>query len=625
MVPVTGHFAPSFIAGQQLSVLAEVLVVVEQQPSFFSPTAPGATAGVVAVAFFMQHSSPLVQVLASLVHLVSHLAASVQQADFSPMAPAAVFCFSVESQAAKNMVAQRPAVTSANFLAFMAVAPDELIRSSAYRIGPREIKYMETERVQRRTISLMPPEIPEFQDDPTPGKAPLNEPLEARIDRIRRLSDKARALPRVPGVYLMKDAAGKVLYIGKALCLPDRVSSYFVPSADLGGRKQPMLDVVTDFDILECEAEWEALLLESRLVKDIHPRFNELLRDDKTFPYLAVTMRDEFPGVYVTRNPSDERFAGARIFGPFTSVHALRSAVTFMQRVFQYRTCELDIKSDDPANRRFRPCLLHSIGQCTAPCANLVGKERYRGDVDRFLRFLGSKRSALTRELQAEMAKASAEQRFEDAAVLRDQIHALSKLDDRETRSGEEYDWQPEITIFAGDPTVGTRSLQRTLGLDRPIRCMEAIDIAHLGGAETVGSKVCFVDGRPFKDAYRRYRIESAQNDDYRSMREVVSRRYREAGEGAELFPDVILVDGGLGQLHAALEAFESLGVQPPMVISLAKKEELIYVQRESEPIRLARNNAGLRLCQAIRDEAHRFAQHYHHILRRKRTFGEDQ
>ena len=479
--------------------------------------------------------------------------------------------------------------------------------------------------MQRRTISPMPPEIPEFQDDPTPGKAPLNEPLEARIDRIRRLSDKARALPRVPGVYLMKDATGKVLYIGKALCLPDRVSSYFVPSADLGGRKQPMLDVVTDFDILECEAEWEALLLESRLVKDIHPRFNELLRDDKTFPYLAVTMRDEFPGVYVTRNPSDERFAGARIFGPFTSVHALRSAVTFMQRVFQYRTCELDIKSDDPANRRFRPCLLHSIGQCTAPCANLVGKERYRGDVDRFLRFLGSKRSALTRELQAEMAKASEERRFEDAAVLRDQIHALSKLDDRETRSGEEYDWQPEITIFAGDPTVGTRSLQRTLGLDRPIRCMEAIDIAHLGGAETVGSKVCFVDGRPFKDAYRRYRIESAQNDDYRSMREVVSRRYREAGEGAELFPDVILVDGGLGQLHAALEAFESLDVQPPMVISLAKKEELIYVQRESEPIRLARNNAGLRLCQAIRDEAHRFAQHYHHILRRKRTFGEDQ
>ncbi|MFM8733274.1 MAG: excinuclease ABC subunit UvrC, partial [Phycisphaerales bacterium] len=175
-------------------------------------------------------------------------------------------------------------------------------------------------------------------------------PEDPRPERLRLLSEKARSLPDVPGVYLMKDAAGVVLYVGKAVRLPDRVSSYFVPSADLGARKQPMLDVVEDFEVLECEAEWEALLLESRLVKDLKPRFNELLKDDKTFPYLAVTVREQFPGVYVTRNPSDPRFEGARIFGPFTSVHALRSAVTVMQRVFQYRTCELDIKADDPAN-----------------------------------------------------------------------------------------------------------------------------------------------------------------------------------------------------------------------------------------------------------------------------------
>ena len=477
----------------------------------------------------------------------------------------------------------------------------------------------------------MSPEVPE-NPAPQPGPDPVaggggipDVPRgENRADRLARLGEKARGLPRVPGVYLMKDLEGGILYVGKASCLPDRVGSYFVPSADLGARKQPMLDVVVDFDILPCEAEWEALLLEARLVKDIHPRFNELLRDDKTFPYLVVTVRDEFPAVFVTRNPADERYRGARVFGPFTSVHALRTAVTLMQRVFRFRTCELDIKADDPANRRFRPCLLHSIGQCTAPCANMVGKQRYREDIDRFLRFLGSKRSAMVREMEEEMAKASAERRFEDAAVLRDQVHALRKLDDRETRSGAEYDWQPEVTVFSGDPMVGARSLQRTLGLEKPVRCMEAIDIAHLGGGETVGSKVCFVDGRPFKDGYRRYRIESAQNDDYRSIREVVSRRYREAGEGDELYPDVILIDGGLGQLHAALEAFEQLRIQPPMVISLAKKEELIYVQRESEPIRLARNNAGLRLCQSIRDEAHRFAQHYHHLLRRKRTLGEE-
>ncbi|MFM8785114.1 MAG: UvrB/UvrC motif-containing protein [Phycisphaerales bacterium] len=448
-------------------------------------------------------------------------------------------------------------------------------------------------------------------------------PEDPRPERLRRLSEKARSLPDVPGVYLMKDAAGVVLYVGKAVRLPDRVSSYFVASADLGARKQPMLDVVEDFEVLECEAEWEALLLESRLVKDLKPRFNELLKDDKTFPYLAVTVREQFPGVFVTRNPSDPRFEGARIFGPFTSVHALRSAVTVMQRVFQYRTCELDIKADDPANRRFRPCLLHSIGQCTAPCANRVTVARYRADVDRFLRFLGSKRSVLVRELQGEMERASEERRFEDAAALRDQIHALGKLDDRETRRGMEQEWQPELTVFAGDPTVGMRSLQRTLGLDAPIRCLEAIDIAHLGGEETVGSKVCFVDGRPFKDAYRRYRITTAGNDDYRAIREVVSRRMRE-GQGAdELVPDVLLIDGGIGQLHAALEAMEDFARRPAIVISLAKKEELIFVHRESEPIRLPRTNAGLRLCQSARDEAHRFARRYHHVLRRRRTLGD--
>jgi excinuclease ABC subunit C len=446
-----------------------------------------------------------------------------------------------------------------------------------------------------------------------------------RPERLRRLSEKARSLPDVPGVYLMKDAAGVVLYVGKAVRLPDRVSSYFVPSADLGARKQPMLDLVDDVEVIECEAEWEALLLESRLVKDLKPRFNELLKDDKTFPYLAVTVRDQFPGVYVTRNPSDPRFEGARVFGPFTSVHALRSAVTVMQRVFQYRTCELDIKADDPANRRFRPCLLHSIGQCTAPCANRVTVARYRADVDRFLRFLGSRRSVLVRELQGEMERASAERRFEDAAALRDQIHALGKLDDRETRRGLEQEWQPELTVFAGDPKVGMRSLQRALGLGSDIRCLEAIDIAHLGGEETVGSKVCFVDGRPFKDAYRRYRISTAGNDDYRAIREVVSRRMREAQGEDELLPDVLLIDGGIGQLHAALEAMEDFARRPAIVISLAKKEELIFVHRESEPIRLPRTNAGLRLCQSARDEAHRFARRYHHLLRRRRTLGQEQ
>ncbi|MAE62965.1 MAG: excinuclease ABC subunit C [Phycisphaeraceae bacterium] len=445
-------------------------------------------------------------------------------------------------------------------------------------------------------------------------------------DRLKRLGEKARQLPKVPGVYLMKGERGVVLYVGKASCLPDRVSSYFVPSADLGPKKQSMLGVVQDFDVIECEGEWEALLTENRLIKDLHPRYNERLTDGKSFPYLVITMRDDFPGVFVTREPGHPDFRGARIFGPFTSVYALRESVQLLQRVFRFRTCHLDIRADDESRRYFRPCLLYPIKQCTGPCADKVSPADYRVDVDRFTRFLGSKRSVMLREMRGEMTEASDRQEYEKAAVLRDQIKALEMLDERGRRSDG---WQPEIESFHVDPVKGMESLRRTLKVDEQLRCVECIDIAHLQGGETVGSKVCFVDGRPLKNEYRRYRIRAVTpgghatgGDDYAAIREVVSRRYREAGQGQELYPDLIIIDGGLGQLHAAREAFDQLDVQPPLVISLAKKEELIYTQARSEPIRLSRQNQGLRLCQAIRDEAHRFAQHYHHILRRKKQVG---
>jgi len=436
-------------------------------------------------------------------------------------------------------------------------------------------------------------------------------------------------------VYLMKDHKGVVLYVGKASRLPSRVGSYFVPSADLGFKKQPMLELVHDFDFLVCEGEWEALLTENRLIKDISPRFNVRLTDDKTFPYLAITLREDFPRVYITRDLQDPLLKGAKIFGPFTAVGSLREALTLAQRVFKFRTCSLDIVEGDPKNRYFRPCILHAIGQCTAPCADKVAKEPYFLDVERFVRFIEGKRSVMIREMTQEMMAASAAMAFEKAAVLRDQLKALERLDQR-AKDGKKSGWQPEAEMSAIEPKKALTSLQKALNMPSPVRCIEAIDIAHLQGGETVGSKVCFLDGRPFKNEYRRYRIKgkglgegggsggAGINDDYASIREVVSRRYREAGDGQELFPDVIVIDGGLGQLHAALEAFEQMNIKPPMVISLAKKEELIYVQQRSEPIRLGREHLGLRLVQAIRDEAHRFAQHYHHVLRRKKTLGED-
>src|SRR5687768_5643953 len=438
-------------------------------------------------------------------------------------------------------------------------------------------------------------------------------------DRLHKLLDKAKTLPKTPGVYLMKDAKGRVIYVGKSASLRDRVCSYFQPATKLEYKKAPLRDLVCDFDFIQTESEVEALLAENRLIKDIQPRFNARLLDDKTFPYLMVTTGDEFPGVYVTREP---RTKGAKLYGPFTSVYQLKEAVTLLQKAFKFRTCHLDIREDDDSRRFFRPCLLYAINQCTAPCAAKVPRDSYAEDIRRLMQFLEGNHKNVLRDLEKEMIEASKDMNFERAAKLRDEIKALNGLGAR-AKKGEQQYWQPES--FVKDPKEGVTALQEVLGLAEPPRIIEGIDIAHLQGGEMVGSKVCFIDGVPFKDAYRRYKIKHGQgNNDYLSIQEVVSRRYREAGTNNELYPDVILIDGGLGQLHAAMEVFKTMDVRPPMVISLAKKEELVYVQARSEPIRLGRNNLGLKLLQYIRDEAHRFAQHYHHILRRKSQLEED-
>ncbi|MGH7177306.1 MAG: UvrB/UvrC motif-containing protein [Tepidisphaeraceae bacterium] len=438
-------------------------------------------------------------------------------------------------------------------------------------------------------------------------------------DRLVKLAEKAKALNKTPGVYLMKDDKGRVIYVGKSASLRDRVCSYFQPRTKLEYKKAPMRELIFDFDVIECESEVEALLAENRLIKDIQPKFNARLLDDKTFPYLMVTTGEDYPGVFVTREPHTD---GAKLYGPFTSVYQLKEAVTHLQRAFKFRTCHLDIRESDSGKRFFRPCLLYAINQCTAPCADKISRDAYGDDVRRLIRFLDGERKTILRELEKEMNDASKAMQFERAARVRDELKALQSLGAR-ARKGEQEMWQPEA--FVHDPKQGVSALQEVLGLAEPPRIVEGIDIAHLQGGEMVGSKVTFIDGVPFKNAYRRYKIKHDQgNNDYLSIQEVVSRRYREAGASNELYPDVILIDGGLGQLHAAMEVFKGMDVRPPMVISLAKKEELVYAQARSEPIRLQRNNLALKMLQYIRDEAHRFAQHYHHVLRRKKQLDED-
>ena len=423
-------------------------------------------------------------------------------------------------------------------------------------------------------------------------------------------------MPAAPGVYLMKDARGRVIYIGKAVNLRSRVSSYFNKAAAGDRRVADLVPEIRDIDHIPTDSEVDALLLEARLIKDIQPRFNQELKDDKTFPYLEITIREDFPRVEFTRKPHAR---GTKLYGPFTSAKKLRGTIGVLQKIFRFRTCALDIREDDERWRWFRPCLLHSIKQCTAPCNLRISRDDYRRDIRRLRMFLDGKKKRLFRELRAEMEAASKELKFEKAARLRDQIKALESLNIRGNLADHA---QPEV--FYIDPKKGMAGLKKLFGLPKLPRRIEGVDIAHLQGGETVASLVQFLDGLPFKHGYKRFRIRTVEGvDDFAAIREVVSRRFRRLQKEGESFPDILLVDGGKGQLHAALAAFEATQITPPFTVSLAKREEEIYVPGETEPRRLSRHSYGLRLLQYVRDESHRFAQQYHHVLRRKSTLGE--
>jgi excinuclease ABC subunit C len=433
----------------------------------------------------------------------------------------------------------------------------------------------------------------------------------------RRAAEKAKGFPQSPGVYLMKDHQGLVIYIGKAKNLKNRASSYFHDTAMQDPRLAAWVREICDIDFLPCTSEVDALLTENRLIKDIQPRYNKELKDDKTYPYLMIVTHEEFPRVEVTRTP---RQRGAKLYGPFTSVAQLRGALQVLQRLFRFRTCSLDLDSSDPRWRWFRPCLLASIKQCSAPCNLRISREDYRRDIRRLQLFLEGGRERLVQQMEEEMRQASKEMAFEKAARIRDELKLLASLDER-----GQIDRHAQPEVFQIDPKRGLRGLKKILQLPDVPRVIEGIDIAHLGGRETVASLVQFIDGLPFKPGYRRYRIRDVDGiDDFRSIHEVVSRRFRRALHQDDPFPDLLLIDGGKGQLNAALAAFRDQQIQPPVLLSLAKREEEIYLPGESEPLRLQRNAFSLRLLQYVRDEAHRFAQHYHHILRRKKTFDED-
>lgn len=532
------------------------------------------------------------------------------------------------------------------------------------------------------------------------------------------LAERIRSLPDRPGIYVFKDAEGKVLYVGKAKSLRKRASSYL--TRDHEPRLAAMVFEAVDLEYVVTDSEAEALLLENNWIKNKRPRYNVLLRDDKTYPYLKLTMREEFPRIAFTRRIVND---GAEYFGPFLPGGLARKAIKLVQKLFQVRVCRIEVDGSWE-----RPCLYYDMHRCLGPCvARLTTKEAYDAAVEQARLFLSGRTEQLIKQIKKEMWEAAEGMDYERAAQLRDtlseiesvsQRRKLSSVDEEDVdvygvhisagnaalvalimRNGQVLDrrelfWEgvgqisPELLLsevlpqiydrttfipkeihlpapiegeealaevlcekkgekvyirmpsrgpkaervklaghnaelahkrrFRGGESPGAVSLERHLELSEPPRRIEGFDISHFQGGETVASMVVWEEGKMRKGEYRSFNIKGlVQPDDFASMRQAVERRYRRVLEEVGAMPDMILIDGGLGQLNSALGALAEVGVEETTIVSLAKREEEIYVPGAPEPLRLRRDDPGLRLLQEIRDEAHRFAVSRH---RRRRS-----
>lgn len=532
--------------------------------------------------------------------------------------------------------------------------------------------------------------------------------------------EKVNNLTTQPGVYLWKDAKGHIIYVGKAVNLRNRVKSYVRHDANRAVKVAAMISHAVDLETIVVANEMEALILENTLIKKHHPHYNIMLRDDKTYPYIKVTLQDDYPRVCMTRRVLRD---GARYFGPFADAGAVHRVLKLMQRAFHIRTCR-SLKAD-------RPCLQYHMGHCDAPCVHYITKADYQDLVRQAVDLLEGRNTPLIRELQQKMEAASEALEFEKAAAYRDQIEAIrviqsqqnivtqggdmdvlglasdagqtcvqiytirsGRLMGRETFSldhsddetsadmteavidqyytaqsfiprdivvaavAEQEDCERRLSQLKGqqvnviipqrgskkkllamaeenarvlleqrrlqwqhdtDKTSGAvQALARVLDLPSLPERMECFDISHTQGIETVASMVVFENGQPTRSEYRRFKLKTVQGkpDDFKSMAEIMERRYNEKDWPV---PDLIVIDGGKGQLHAALPVIRQAGCEAP-VISLAKRIEEVFVEGRSDSIILSHHTPELQLLQAIRDEAHRFAITYHRHLRGKRS-----
>jgi excinuclease ABC subunit C len=459
---------------------------------------------------------------------------------------------------------------------------------------------------------------------------------------------KVGTLPHKPGVYLMRDRLGTVIYVGKARDLRKRVSQYFQPARRLGWdlKFRALVEAICDFDFHLVRSEPEALLLESKLIKELHPRYNVSFRDDKRFLMLKVNLNDPIPRFSFTRLKQDD---GARYFGPFPNSGALRSTLALARRQFNLRGC----RPLTPAERDYKHCLYAHLKYCTAPCIGNVTREQYLDQVKAACDFLAGQCHELRDQLEAEMKKAAATREYERAAQLRDLIADLKYT----SRKTEKFERIPYSLPPAIDLQKDLAELAGVLGLPAPPQRIEGFDISNISGTFAVASMVRFKNGRPDRANYRRFKIKTVTGqDDFASMAEVVRRRYtrllkesrdevqsskfkvqslqltsrnppseisnRQSAIGNRQslsLPDLILIDGGKGQLGMACAELKKLGLEAIPVIGLAKEFEEIYRPGQDGPLRLSHDTGALKLLQRVRDESHRFANTYNAQLRLKR------
>jgi excinuclease ABC subunit C len=419
------------------------------------------------------------------------------------------------------------------------------------------------------------------------------------------LKEKVRRLPDKPGVYLMKDRLGRILYVGKAKALKKRVSSYFTPSRAMTvhPKIRALISLIHDFDTIEVKSEPEALLLEGKLIKQWKPRYNTDFIDDKRFLLVRVDLAETLPRFRLTRLRKEDQ---SRYFGPFAHSGLLRKTLAQMRRQFGILLGDATPQARTDGTWQ----LYDDVREEIYGVQNIVTPESYRERVRAACEFLEGKSREWLETLRAEMASAAEKQNFEHAAELRDIVFALEKTL-LKTRKFERD--RPDVT-----PTdAAIAELGLALGLAPAPRTMECFDISHISGTYCVASMVHFADGRPDKNNYRRFQIKSfIGNDDFRAMEEVVGRRYRRLAEEGKPMPDLVVIDGGRGQIGAALKAFYALDLPPPALIGLAKKHETIIFPDERAPLNLSLNSPALHLLQRLRDEAHRFANTYNADLR---------